>query len=262
MQQIKQILDNFSFSEQESEIYLAVLKLGKAGVKEIAKKADMSRTSAYFHINKLEERGVLRKIKGEGKLYFTAKPPQDIADELEKKVTDLKSIVPKLESLEEVEKEVPEVSVDESRTKYEQIYDEISSLSRNSEFRVIEGKEAMIHEIDSLHGEKWDKFFNRIKERKIETRALFTEEGLETAKEKMSRENISNIKKREWLMKTLPHNQLPFDELVYIYSNKVVFLFPRVSLIFTIKHRRIARAFKSIFDSLFYFAESRPHPWD
>jgi sugar-specific transcriptional regulator TrmB len=262
MDNLKQILDNFSFSEQESDIYLASLKLGKAGAKEIARKADMSRTSAYFHIEKLVDRGVLREIKGEDKTYFTAKPPENIAEELQKKVTDFKSIVPKLESLKETEKEVPEVSVDESRTQYEQVYDEISSLPRNSEFRVIEGREAMIHEIKSLHDKKWEKFFNRIKERKIETRALFTKEGLETAKEKLSPENIRNIKKREWLLKTLPEKKLPFDELIYIYANKVVFLFPRVSLIFTIKHRRIARAFKSIFDSLYNFAKSRPNPWN
>jgi sugar-specific transcriptional regulator TrmB len=63
MEKINDILKNFTFSEAESDLYAAALKLGKAGISEIAEKAGMGRTVAYFHIKNLLEKKVLRQVK-------------------------------------------------------------------------------------------------------------------------------------------------------------------------------------------------------
>ena len=53
MSRITQILSNFSFSDIEVEIYLAVLALGRPSASEIARKVGKNRTAVYFHIKKL-----------------------------------------------------------------------------------------------------------------------------------------------------------------------------------------------------------------
>jgi len=82
MEKINEILKNFSFSQPESEVYIAALGLGKGTVSEIAQKAGVGRTVAYFHIKNLLKRNFLRQLKSGKKLIISPVPPSELAGRL------------------------------------------------------------------------------------------------------------------------------------------------------------------------------------
>jgi sugar-specific transcriptional regulator TrmB len=97
---------NLGLTEKEAEVYLATLQLGQATVQNIAKKAEINRTTAYTHIKSLIARGLLSCADKFGKPYYIAEKPekfkylfeQQERDFLKKKET-INRLLPELEAL-------------------------------------------------------------------------------------------------------------------------------------------------------------------
>lgn len=261
MNNVINILKNFSFSEQEAQVYLTALKLDKPTVTQLANKLDSGRTAIYFHIKNLVDKKALIEIKVGNKFKYSAVNPEELLKNIENNVSIFKDQLPELLQLNKIEKEIPLIEVRESAEAYLQFYDEVSHLPPNSEFRVLEGKSAVINELKSFEGNKWNSFFENIIERKIITKAIFTESGLKEAQKAFATNPNSMMKDRIWQMKSLPENLLPFNELICMYGNKVLFIFPESSMVVFIKHQRIAQAMRAVFDSLHFFANPVLNPW-
>lgn len=261
MSRLEEVLNQFNFSGDETDIYLAVLTLGKASVSEIAKKAGKNRTAVYFHVKKLVERRILLESR-KGKLFlFMAVAPSELAEIFDRSLVDFKSLVPQLEALKKITRETPVFETTESRRGYFNVYDEISSLPEDSVFRVIEGEAGILNELLLLGEDQWKTFFTRIVERKIKTLGLFTDESVIIPRNKMSEKNLESLNKRMWEMKTLPGNILPIKNLALIYANKVAFLFPETSLVVIVQHKGMANFLSAMFDSLFTFAKPVEKGW-
>jgi len=248
---IKRTLTNFSISEDEADVYLALLKLGTSTVTEIAKKIQRNRTATYFHVNKLVTKNLIFESRQGRLLKFTAVPPAELAARFDRLTTDFKSLVPQLEALKKIEVETPRVEVAESRAGYFKIYDEISSLPEGSTFFAIEGVEALQSEFTLLTNEEARIFYSRIIERQIETKLIITEEGVQIPKERLTKENLELLKKRKLDARTHPESILPFQGLSLLYGNTVAYLFPKTNLVMTIRHQGIADSFTAVFDALF-----------
>ncbi len=261
MDQINDILKNFSFSEVESELYEAALKLKKAGVSEIAKKAGMGRTLAYFHIKNMVERKILREIKQGKKSIITPIAPADLAELFQKNVSDFKSLVPQLEVLGEIENEIPEIEIMESSRAFKKIYDEVTHMPVGSVFKVIEDMAGAEAELKLLDNEYWSYFFGQLVERKILTRAIFTKEVLADANKSITPENYETVKKRMWDIRTLPEKDIPIKGLVVMYNKKLSFLFPKISLTITVRHSALYNMIDTLFGTIFNFAEKVEKPW-
>jgi predicted transcriptional regulator len=262
MKEIISLLKTFNFSELEAEVYLNTLKLGKPTVTELARKMGMGRTAVYFHIKNLVSKKALLEIKVGKKFRYTATAPEELLKNMESNVSSFKDYLPELDKLSRIEKEVPQIEVRESMEAYLQFYDELSHLPRNSEIRILEGRGAVLNEINSLTGDRWNKFFTSIADRKIVTRAIFTDTGLKEAQKFISSNPNSPMKERLFHMKVLSESLMPFTELLCIYGNKVIFIFPESAMVVFIKHQRISQAMKAVFDSLHYFAEPVVNPWN
>ncbi len=261
MKEINKILGYFGFSEIEAEIYATALTLKRPSTSEIAIKMDKPRTAIYFHIKNLVRKGLLKESKIRKSFYYVATPPSELGNTLDHWITDFKSLLPQLENLSKIEDEKPIVEVSESKRGYFKIYEELSTLPPKSTFRVIEGSKAMKLELTLFTDEEWEVFFRRVCERKIETRAIFTKEAIKVAPNLIGKENYKFFQNRIWHLRSLPEEQLPLHDLVFIYKNKVAFLFPETSLVVTITHREIAKALTAIFDALFMFASPEISAW-
>lgn len=258
---LNDLMRKFAFSDSETDVYVATLSLGPSGVADIAKKMGKNRTAIYFHIKNLLQKGILKETRKGRKIRYVALPPSELAEHFSRATTDFKSLVPQLESLFRVEKEAPIIEVTESVKGYFKVYDEISSMPIGSTFRVLEGKDALIKEFTLLSDEEWRMFFTRTAMRKIETRGLFTRESLRVPMQALSTGNFKNIGERIWHLRTLPEAILPFQQLLFIYGEKIAFLFPNTSLVVTVKHKDIADSLAAVFDGLFHFATVVPKGW-
>lgn len=90
-------------TEQESQAYLAALKLGTAKVSDIAKKSGSKREATYYTLKLLQERGFLSEVIKSGVKYYSATPPARLLELLEEekqsKAAALQEVLPQLEGL-------------------------------------------------------------------------------------------------------------------------------------------------------------------
>ncbi|MBL7155029.1 MAG: MarR family transcriptional regulator [Candidatus Portnoybacteria bacterium] len=76
-------------TEKEVRVYLAALELGYTSVQEIAKKAQISRPTAYEIIKSLENKELISQSKEKGKRYFTAQSPDNLLGILKRQRKEL-----------------------------------------------------------------------------------------------------------------------------------------------------------------------------
>ncbi|MDD5672344.1 MAG: helix-turn-helix domain-containing protein [Candidatus Omnitrophica bacterium] len=262
MAKINEILGAFSLSDVESRIYLSALGMEKPAVAQIAKKINMNRTATYHHINHLLEKGFLKQTRKGRVVQLVAVPPSEVAERFDRLSTDFRSLVPQLESLKKISRETPVIEIKESRQGYAEVYEELSSLPEGAMFRVLEGAAAMKKELHLLTEKELNKFYNRVVERKIVTRAIFTSESINFVYSELSPSNLDILKKRIWQLKTISESQLPFGQLMFVYGEKIAFMFPESSLVMTIKHKGIADAMAAMFEGLNSFAKPIERLWE
>jgi sugar-specific transcriptional regulator TrmB len=256
----RELLAHYNLSGHETDIYLALLSLGKTGAAQIAKKAGMNRTAVYFHVNHLVEKKFVHQVRSGKLMKYVAVSPRDLAETFDRWTTDFKSLIPWMESLKKVETETPRIEVSDSKRGYYQLYDEISSLPTGSMIRVLEGREAVLGEFSALSQEQWQTFFKRLIERKIETKALFTNELTHVVPTKISKKTQDLLRERIWHLRLVPEQLLPFQKLLMIYGKKASFIFPTTSLVVTIDHREMVDALICMFDGLYQLGKASKHP--
>lgn len=261
MDKITKILNNFAFSDSESQLYMAALRLEKASISEIAEKADMGRTVAYFHIKNLIKRNIFKQIKVGKKIFVTVISPSELADNLQKEVGDFKTLIPQLESMSRIENEIPQIEVMESNEAFKKIYDEAVHLPIGSTWKVFEDKSGAEAEMKLLNSEYWKSFFNQMIERKIVTKAVFTDELMSDIKNSITPENYDVLGDRLWDIRTLPEGSMPIKGLVLLYNNKLSFLFPEIALTITIKHSALFHLLDTMFETIFSFSKPSENPW-
>jgi len=83
-------LRKLGLTEKEAMVYLAALKLGYTSVQEIAKKAQISRPTAYGVIKALENKELISQSREKGKRYFTAQSPDHLLGILKRQKKELK----------------------------------------------------------------------------------------------------------------------------------------------------------------------------
>jgi DNA-binding transcriptional ArsR family regulator len=259
--EIKILFSHFGRSAIEAETYLAALALGSGTAAEIAQKTGEGRTKVYFHIKKLVEDGLLRESRRGQRQIFFALPPAEFAHKVGEWATGLRSLVPQLEMMQKASAETPVIEVSESRSGYFRVYSDISSMSRGSSFRVLQGKESLEKELRLLDHETWDMFFTKIVERNITTVGLFTKECWAVPRQMLSPENYERMKMRAWDLAVMPESVLRLQQLIFIYQNKVSFLFPETALVMTITHQGIADVLGASFDALHSFGERVEPTW-
>ncbi len=258
---IQSLLKEFSFSDSEARIYLAILSLGKAKAAEIAIKADLNRTAVYSSLEGLIQRGFVAKVEVNKTFHFMAVSPTELATKFQSLTDDFKTVVPELEALNKVDRERPIVEISESQIGYYKVYEEISNLPQDGVFRVIEGKESYLHELGLLSDQQLNNFFSKLIQKNIKTKGIFTRESLGIPNLKLNQENLALDKQRDWDIKVLDKEILPLEDLALIYGNRVSFLFPKLSLVVTIRHQALVDILIAMFDCIFYFAEAVPAPW-
>ena len=261
MQNLNDILKSFAFSEAEAELYAAALKLNKATISEIAQKAGMGRTVAYFHAKNMIAKKIFQDIKRGHQILIIPISPSELAEKMQKEVSNFKTIIPQLEVLDEIEKEIPQIEIQESGAGFDKIYDEICHMPNGSTFKVIEDLKGAETELRLMGDKGFNKFLVQIVERNILTKAIFTEELVAQINKSLTQENYSLVQKRMWDIHVLPEEKMGIKNLILIYNNKTSFLFPEISLTITIRHKTLTFLINTLFETIFGLAHKVDNPW-
>lgn len=86
-------------SETEGKVYVTLLELGGGYVSVLARRAKLPRVNCYHTLENLAKKGLVSSITKDGVRYYTAEPPQKIANILEEKAQYAQKILPELLSI-------------------------------------------------------------------------------------------------------------------------------------------------------------------
>ncbi len=129
---IKQLIE-FGLSEKEAKVYLALLELEVAAVSEIAKTANINRSSTYVVLSSLKKKGLVGTSEDKKVQRYIATSPEMLFREAEEKSQKAENIKNKISDI------VPELKALHKDTKHKPIV------------RVYEGKQGLINAFeDSL----------------------------------------------------------------------------------------------------------------
>src|SRR4051812_42753565 len=76
--ELKITLQSFGWSVKESDVYIALLELGKGTVTQISRKAGINRTTGYDILGSLFHKGVITISGKEPKQEYSAESPEAI----------------------------------------------------------------------------------------------------------------------------------------------------------------------------------------
>src|SRR5579872_6618280 len=92
MDKIIDYLKQLDLSVAEAKLYLTLLQTGPTSVRDLAQTVDIKRTTAYFYIDQLVEKGLIMKLVRGSKKLVAANEPENLRELVEKKVVSAHSV--------------------------------------------------------------------------------------------------------------------------------------------------------------------------
>ena len=120
--EIKGVLQQFGLTGKKADVYLAALELGSSSVIEIAKKAQIKRTTCFDILQDLMTEGLISEtIKGKKRL-FVGEDPEKIQRNLKNKERLFSEILPQLQSIHNVKGSKPKIRFYEGKEGLKEVY--------------------------------------------------------------------------------------------------------------------------------------------
>ncbi len=244
---IEEILKNIGFKDKKARVYRACLELGQANAQEIAKKAEVERTSVYVILESLEKEGLLNTTVKKKTKYFLPVHPQKLVELLEGKVDLLGKYLPLFISLYKSSDVRPKIRFYENRESIKEILKDtlsckekkIRSVSSAKDLLDLLGKDFMNHHIE-----------RRVKAR-IHTLSL-------RPQEKEPEHWYLDARNKEVLrtIRFLPKN-ISFDVVCLIYDYKVALISSkRENFGFIVESKEFSEFMKTIYDFIWQASTS------
>lgn len=251
---MRQILKQLNFSDKETDVYLAALKLGKGSITELAKKANIKRPTTYVVLEKLKEMGLVSLSKKKGKQIFIAENPEKllktIEEEKEKiieKEEKIKEALPKFKALRKKDTTVPLIKYYEGKEGVWNIVEDLVE-SKQENWIIATGK---IYDVLGLK-----QFTKRITQRRKQ---------LGNKLHIIADHHPENIKAYQAGEYFREYHFLPgtidLNATVYVYDDKVALIFFKEPLSgIIIENKELFLVFKFMFDSLWKELEGKNLP--
>lgn len=128
MEDIEKRLQALGLEEKEAKIYMTCLQLGKDTVFHIAEHSGIKRTTVYFILKSLVERGLIATEKTKKAVLFSPAHPRRLLIHVDHQKKILDDLLPELAALYNVEPDKPDIQVFEGAAGLKHVYEEIISL--------------------------------------------------------------------------------------------------------------------------------------
>ncbi len=104
---LEQVFQEVGLSQNESLVFLALNALGPAPAAHVARASKVKRSTTYFVLEQLVERGIVSATRGGKADIYRALEPQKVVDFYSRKLESLRDAIPELERLRRAEIELP-----------------------------------------------------------------------------------------------------------------------------------------------------------
>lgn len=239
------LLVGSGLTKNETQVYLALLKLGKAKAGTIIKEAKISSGKIYETLEKLSSKGLVKSVSENGVKHFIASNPDSLLAYVNEKEKDLhnkkeqiKNIIPELNNLRDLDKKLETVSLIRGfRGINPIVYDALEKC-----------KEIKIMGIRSSKNVKFNNFWKKWHRRRIELKKkalmLFSDKGSDYWK------FFKNLKYTE-VRETLSFSP---SAVMVIDTNVLIFSYDEELVCIHIVSKPISDSFLGFFNSLWKFS--------
>jgi len=153
---IEEILKNVGFKDKKARVYRALLELGMANAQEIAKKAEVERTSVYAILDSLEKEGLLSTTLKKKTEYFIPAAPNKLLELIKGKAELIEKYLPVFAAFYNSADVRPKIRFYEDRESIKEILKDtltckekkIRSISSAKDLLDLLGKDFMNHHIE------------------------------------------------------------------------------------------------------------------
>lgn len=216
---INEALQNIGLNQKEIKVYLTILELGTQPASVIANRVKLPRNTSRFLLDKLVEKGVIKKTLRAKTQLYTPEEPKNLINLLERqrvvknakfkeKISQLNHFMAELKTHYRMEKTKPKVSFYEGDEGLIKVYED--TLTSSETLRSFAN-------FESMHGVLPDYFityYDRRVKNKIKIRSIHPDSPL-------AREKTKNDK-NEWRESRLvTADQYWFTPEIQFYDNKV-----------------------------------------
>ncbi len=211
---IQEALKKYGLTDKETNVYLALLELGKARVQEIAKRVRLPRSTVYSVLEALEQRGLLTTYD-EGKIkIFIAENPKKIMHDMTERMKRLEDIYPDLKNLFQTHKTLPHIRYYEGKDALQDMYWEILNKKGLKEYSIIASEE----EWQNLGSTFVKNFKKKRADAGIKTRMILEHSSVALARKAEEQTAFSEVKIIP------PGFGWKFSAGCYIFKDRVIFI--------------------------------------
>ena len=243
------VLKQTGLTEKQAKIYLACLELGQAKAPEIAKKAEIKRTTAYGILDELVSLGLINYSQKNKQKFYRPNDPDILADIMDKNQANLTQLLPGLQDLFATHHLRPKIQFFEGVTGIKQIYQDALRCQTKKIYQIVKVKAHT-----ELLGEEF--ILDYIRKRVasgITTYDLHPKSG-DIYTEARGRENP----KLKRYVRYLPPN-IFYAAMIMIYDNKVAMASSKKeSFGFIIESKEFTNTLKAYFDFMWKLGSNKP----
>ncbi len=243
MKRLLKTLETLEFTEGESKVYIALIKLGESKVGPLIKESGISRSKVYDILDRLTEKGVTSQVKKQGILYFQALPAQALLNIIRTKEKKLKreekAVKDLLPTLEKIRKK-PNIDVtvyggfEGFKAMIDRTIDELKPQDTYEAMGVSKTTEGMRHYAR--------KIYENQKKKKFKAKSIFDKEGVFKMTERKAKGHEMRVLPKEW---NTPALFTIYSDTVGIHLGS-----KETTMSVVLKNEEIAQSFRTAFKAM------------
>lgn len=134
-------LQKIGLNQNEIKVYKSCLELGTAKASDIAKNAEINRSTTYGVLENLAQEGLVGHIEEGNIKKFYPQDPDIILDLIQKREKEIKKVLPQLKQLFTQNNIIPKVKFFEGETGVKKIYEDTLKCESKKVFEMIRVKD-------------------------------------------------------------------------------------------------------------------------
>jgi len=246
MKELKQL----GLTENEINVYLAILRQGVATIKSLTSTSGVKRTTIYSCLTKLKKLGLITEGKEKKKRVFLPEAPEKLFEEIDKKRKIAESIVPQIKAFTKKTSDTPKVRFYEGKAAYWNMIDDY--LQEKKDFHGI------LSAIEHFKKIKTKDFIERVARRRRQigkTKAYYITDKESAVVKDYFRQETDFAEYRFF-----PNGFKPSAGLG-VYGNKIIFFSPEEPIWgMIIESKEIAEVIKFMWDNTWKNLEGKNLP--
>ena len=235
-------LTELGFNSNEARVYVALTQLGEANATNIAKKADLPRTTAISILQKLEKEKYISIQRYRGKSIFWIESPQMLKDAFVRRVKMADELSELLADLYHSEADFPYAKIYDSKSSIKVFIEKLFlDLEKKTEIRTIENPNVGNYR-KILSEDFYYSMLEMKREKGIVTRSLVAADSVKEIQPK-------KLEQQSIVLREMPKD-IEFKASFWIIKDTLVLFSGKYPFIVAIKHKVITSSMRSIFDFL------------